>query len=92
MRGETEESRGEAMVKLERRNGKFIRSQKVCATRLSLERGCFAFDPVKTQRRDFLSLLDKFKLDWPCVQLNLWGSLRLKEQSMGCRVSTRNSL
>lgn len=92
VRGETEESRGEAMVKLERRNGKFIRSQKVCATRLSLERGCFAFDPVKTQRRDFLSLLDKFKLDWPCVQLNLWGSLRLKEQSMGCRVSTRNSL
>lgn len=57
-----------------------------------VQRGCFAFDPVKTQHRDFLSLLDKFKLDWPCVQLNLWGSLRLKEQSMGCRVSTRNSL
>lgn len=30
VRGETEENRGEAMVKLERRNGKFIRSQKVC--------------------------------------------------------------
>lgn len=82
-RRETEKNRGETENLSEARR---------CATRLSLERGCFAFDPVKTQRRDFLSLLDKFKLDWPCVQLNLWGSLRLKEQSMGCRVSTRNSL
>lgn len=37
----------------------------------------------KPRRGDFLSLLDKFKLDWPCIKLNLWGSLRLREESTG---------
>lgn len=90
--GETEKNRGASNGETREEKQKIYQKPGRCATRLSLERGCFAFDPVKTQHRDFLSLLDKFKLDWPCVQLNLWGSLRLKEQSMGCRVSTRNSL
>lgn len=46
--------------------------------------------PLK-RRRGFVSL-DKFKLEWPCVKVNLWDRLLEEEIFSGCDLKRRKEM
>lgn len=66
----------ERTVKSERRKTKFI-SERGTYLGVRALTCCFAFDPVKRQAGQILSLLDKFKFDSARIKLNLWASLEI---------------